>query len=225
MTLKCSAVLSSNISITTRTVSLFTRGLVSLLDNQSSLPQTISTDFRSTNNWYKTKTVRQSSRAIYRIKMLLLTLTTLATTSTTTQQISSFTEGLRGKMELWETQSLGRENLIEMFWMLKKLEPRVKSSGLRWSMVWLQQPAQCSMPGTTQTRASPRGSRRAPRPTVRVFYKTSLLVSLISLAKIQSQLSLTMQEMYDLGRHIANIKLAIKSKQAPLKVAQTRQGD
>ena len=40
--------------------------------------------------------------------------------------------------------------------------------------------------------------------------------------KIQSQLSLTMQEMYDLGRHIANIKLAIKSKQAPLKVAQTR---
>ena len=157
---------------TTWTVSLFTRGLVSLLDNQSSLPQTISTDFRSTNNWYKTKTVRQSSRAIYRIKMLLLTLTTLATTSTTTQQISNFMEGLRGKMELWETQSLGRENLIEMFWMLKKLEPRVKSSGLRWSMVWLQQPAQCSMPGTAQTRASPQGSRRAPRLTVRVFYKT-----------------------------------------------------
>ena len=41
-------------------------------------------------------------------------------------------------------------------------------------------------------------------------------------SKLQSQFSLTLQEMYDLGRHIANIKLAIKAKQAPLKVAQTR---
>ena len=28
--------------------------------------------------------------------------------------------------------------------------------------------------------------------------------------------------MYDLGRHVASIKQAIKAKQAPLKVAQTR---
>lgn len=41
-------------------------------------------------------------------------------------------------------------------------------------------------------------------------------------SKLQSQYSMTLQEMYDLGRHIANIKIAIKSKQAPLKVAQTR---
>ena len=41
-------------------------------------------------------------------------------------------------------------------------------------------------------------------------------------SKLQAQYSLTLQEMYDLGRHIASIKLAIKAKQAPLKVAQTR---
>ena len=41
-------------------------------------------------------------------------------------------------------------------------------------------------------------------------------------SSLQAQYSLTLQEMYDLGRHIASIKLAIKAKQAPLKVAQTR---
>ena len=41
-------------------------------------------------------------------------------------------------------------------------------------------------------------------------------------SKLQAHFSLNLQEMYDLGRHIANIKSAIKAKQAPLKVAQTR---
>ena len=51
--------------------------------------------------------------------MLLLTLTTLAIISTTIQQTSSSMEALRGRMELWETWSLGRKNLTRMSWMLK----------------------------------------------------------------------------------------------------------
>lgn len=41
-------------------------------------------------------------------------------------------------------------------------------------------------------------------------------------SKLQAHFSLNLQEMYDLSRHIANIKSAIKAKQAPIKVAQTR---
>lgn len=41
-------------------------------------------------------------------------------------------------------------------------------------------------------------------------------------SKLQAHYSLNLQEMYDLGRHITNIRTAIKAKQAPLKVAQTR---
>ena len=73
------------------------------------------------------RTSKNGSAILATIKMLLLTLITPATTFTTTQQISSFMEGLRGRMELWETLSLGRENLIKMFWMLKKRGLKVKS--------------------------------------------------------------------------------------------------
>ena len=41
-------------------------------------------------------------------------------------------------------------------------------------------------------------------------------------SKLQAHYSLNLQEMYDLNKHITNIKAAIKAKQAPLKVAQTR---
>ena len=41
-------------------------------------------------------------------------------------------------------------------------------------------------------------------------------------SKLQAHFSLNLQEMYDLGKHINNIKNAIRAKQAPLKVAQTR---
>ena len=39
---------------------------------------------------------------------------------------------------------------------------------------------------------------------------------------MQAHFSLNLQEMYDLSKHINNIKNAIRAKQAPLKVAQTR---
>ena len=41
-------------------------------------------------------------------------------------------------------------------------------------------------------------------------------------SKLQAHFSLNLQEMYDLSKHINNIKNAIRAKQAPLKVAQTR---
>ena len=40
--------------------------------------------------------------------------------------------------------------------------------------------------------------------------------------KLQSHLSKTMQEIYDQEKHIEAIKKALRDKEAPLKVAQTR---
>ena len=40
--------------------------------------------------------------------------------------------------------------------------------------------------------------------------------------KLQSNLSKTMQEIYDQEKHIAQLKKAIRDKEAPLKVSQTR---
>ena len=40
--------------------------------------------------------------------------------------------------------------------------------------------------------------------------------------KLQSHLSKTMQEIYDQEKHIESIKAAIRAKEAPLKVSQTR---
>ena len=40
--------------------------------------------------------------------------------------------------------------------------------------------------------------------------------------KLQSHLSKTMQEIYDQEKHISQLKKAIRDKEAPLKVSQTR---
>ena len=92
----------------------------------------------------------------------------------------------------------------------------------RWSTTSPVRRTRCWNLGTQPTRRSPPGE---PFPFLRIFPKneTFRIAECSEVhSKLQAHFSLNLQEMYDLSKHINNIKNAIRAKQAPLKVAQTR---
>ena len=92
----------------------------------------------------------------------------------------------------------------------------------RWSTTSPVRRTRCWNLGTQQTRRSPPGE---PLPSLRIISKneTFRIAECSEVhSKLQAHFSLNLQEMYDLSKHINNIKNAIRAKQAPLKVAQTR---
>ena len=92
----------------------------------------------------------------------------------------------------------------------------------RWSTTSPVRRTRCWNLGTQPTRPSPPGELF---PSLRIFpkNKTFRIAECSEVhSKLQAHFSLNLQEMYDLTKHINNIKNAIRAKQAPLKVAQTR---
>ena len=92
----------------------------------------------------------------------------------------------------------------------------------RWSTTSPVRRTRCWNLGTQPTRRSPPGE---PLTSLRIFpkNKTFRIAECSEVhSKLQAHFSLNLQEMYDLSKHINNIKNAIRAKQAPLKVAQTR---
>ena len=92
----------------------------------------------------------------------------------------------------------------------------------RWSTTSPVRRTRCWNLGTQQTRRSPPGKLF---PSFLIFpkNKTFRIAECSEVhSKLQAHFSLNLQEMYDLSKHINNIKNAIRAKQAPLKVAQTR---
>ena len=92
----------------------------------------------------------------------------------------------------------------------------------RWSTTSPVRRTRCWNLGTQPTRRSPPGELF---PSLRIISKneTFRIAECSEVhSKLQAHFSLNLQEMYDLSKHINNIKNAIRAKQAPLKVAQTR---
>ena len=92
----------------------------------------------------------------------------------------------------------------------------------RWSTTSPVRRTRCWNLGTQPTRPSPPGELF---PSLRIIPKneTFRIAECSEVhSKLQAHFSLNLQEMYDLTKHINNIKNAIRAKQAPLKVAQTR---